>query len=66
MRSNDGTVYYQGGPLEQQYYTIETPEGAVRARFNDWIIQGVEGEIYPCKLSVFAKISSALRSSTSF
>ena len=34
---------------------VETSEGAMSARPGDWIIRGVEGEIYPCKNSVFAK-----------
>jgi hypothetical protein len=35
-----------------QYY-IETPEGTLFVADGDWIIQGVECEIYPCKPSVF-------------
>jgi len=35
-----------------QYY-IETPEGTLFVADKDWIIQGVECEIYPCKPSVF-------------
>ncbi len=30
-----------------------TLEGVHVVTFDDWIIQGVEGEIYPCKPSVF-------------
>jgi hypothetical protein len=33
---------------------INTLEGEMRANEGDWIIQGVEGEIYPCKPSIFA------------
>lgn len=32
---------------------IKTLEGTMTARSGDWIIRGVEGEIYPCKDSVF-------------
>lgn len=32
---------------------IDTPEGTVAAKSGDWIIWGVEGELYPCKNSVF-------------
>lgn len=49
----DGTVYWQGG--DTPYYTIETLEGAMRANLGDWIIRGVNGELYPCKPDVFAK-----------
>ncbi len=32
---------------------IETLEGIMTARPGDWIICGVEGELYPCKPSIF-------------
>lgn len=34
---------------------INTLEGDVFARPGDWIIQGVKGEIYPCKPDIFAE-----------
>lgn len=32
---------------------IETLEGVMTARRDDWIIKGVQGEIYPCKPDIF-------------
>jgi len=32
---------------------IDTPEGTMKAEAGDWIIQGIAGEFYPCKPSVF-------------
>lgn len=32
---------------------IKTLEGTMRAEASDWIIQGVKGEIYPCKPDIF-------------
>jgi hypothetical protein len=32
---------------------IGTLEGTMRADPGDWIIQGVKGEIYPCKPDIF-------------
>jgi hypothetical protein len=32
-----------------------TLEGVHRISWNDWIIQGVNGEIYPCKQDIFEK-----------
>ena len=32
---------------------IKTLEGTMTAKKGDWIIRGIEGEIYPCKDSVF-------------
>lgn len=34
---------------------IHTLEGDMRAALGDWIIRGVESEVYPCKDSVFRK-----------
>ena len=47
----DGSIYYQGGDVP--YYTIETLEGKMKANQGDYIIQGVKGEIYPCKPDIF-------------
>jgi len=44
----DGLV----GPGDQLWIT--TLEGALSISFDDWIIKGVIGEIYPCKPDVFA------------
>ena len=32
---------------------IETLEGTHRANPGDWIIQGIKGELYPCKHDIF-------------
>ena len=34
---------------------IPTLEGEMTAQIGDWIIQGVNGEIYPCKPDIFEK-----------
>lgn len=34
--------------------TIVTLEGTMTAQPGDWIIKGVEGEVYPCKTDIFA------------
>jgi len=34
---------------------INTLEGTMTAQLNDWIIKGVNGEIYPCKPDIFEK-----------
>jgi hypothetical protein len=33
---------------------LNTLEGEMLARGNDWIIKGVKGEFYPCKPDIFA------------
>ena len=32
---------------------IPTKEGLMHASENDWIIKGVQGELYPCKPDIF-------------
>ncbi len=34
--------------------TINTLEGRMHAAPGDWIIRGVQGELYPCKADIFA------------
>lgn len=34
---------------------IRTLEGAMNAGPDDWLIRGVEGELYPCKPGIFAE-----------
>jgi hypothetical protein len=34
---------------------IHTLEGMMRAAPGDWIIKGVQGELYPCKPDIFAQ-----------
>lgn len=41
--------------LSGQSLVIRTLEGDVTASPGDWIIQGVHGELYPCKPDIFAK-----------
>lgn len=42
---------WRGGP---DYALIHTLEGVMRAERGDWIIRGVQGELYPCKPDIFA------------
>lgn len=35
------------------YLHIGTMEGVLNIEWDDWIIQGVKGEIYPCKPDIF-------------
>lgn len=44
-----GFIAYRDGGL-----VIGTLEGEMRASVGDWIIRGVQGEVYPCKPDIFA------------
>ena len=39
--------------LAADYLLITTLEGQVRAKVSDWLIRGVQGELYPCSRDVF-------------
>jgi hypothetical protein len=43
-----GNVLLLPGAIE-----IATLEGRMRAESTDWIIRGVQGELYPCKPDIF-------------
>lgn len=49
-----GAVKFHNRRDAPGYLTIDTLEGQMRAEVGDWIIQGVAGEIYPCKPHIFA------------
>ena len=40
---------------EDKTLDIVTLEGTMTANIGDWIIRGVNGEIYPCKPDIFEK-----------
>ncbi len=44
-----------GLPAPSGSLAIKTLEGTMVAQPNDWIIKGVNGEIYPCKPDIFEK-----------
>jgi hypothetical protein len=47
-------AYEKGGvvftPTAIHIYTLE---GVMKADFDDWVIRGVKGELYPCKPDIF-------------
>lgn len=48
-------VTYAGIDPHDCYCEIRTLEGIMKGDFGDFIIQGVNGEIYPCKPDIFFK-----------
>ena len=38
---------------KNKFLYIETLEGDMKAQFGDYIIKGVQGEVYPCKPDIF-------------
>ena len=52
LQDRAGT-FYVTGPASELY--IDTLEGTHHASVGDYIIRGVNGEIYPCKPDIFQK-----------
>jgi len=52
----DCPAWAQGSVVEfGEYFEIRTREGSLKGVPGDWIMEGVEGEIYPCGAEIFAK-----------
>lgn len=50
-----GDVTFEPGAM-----LIHTLEGVMRAGVGDYVIRGVQGEIYPCKESIFRETYEAV------
>lgn len=44
----------------KDHLVIGTLEGRMRVEWGDWIIRGVQGELYPCKPEIFAATYEAV------
>lgn len=53
MGSYDSYLWGWGLPIEERSMGIPTLEGERIASMGDWIIQGIQGEFYPCKPDIF-------------
>lgn len=50
-----GIVWFESG-----YMVIDTLEGNMIANQGDWIIRGINGELYPCKPDIFERTYDAV------
>lgn len=48
-----GEVWFIGNGTERVALQIDTLEGVMTANRGDYIIRGIQGEIYPCKPDIF-------------
>lgn len=51
----NGTIYFKDIDNKPQVMIIKTLEGDMTASVGDYIIKGVNGELYPCKPDIFEK-----------
>lgn len=56
----DGTMYYRELDGQTSELFIKTLEGVHHANVGDYIIQGVNGELYQCKPDIFEKTYEAV------
>ena len=58
LRTNSFAYSMNPDDEHPESWTICTLEGLITAKPNDWIIQGVQGEFYPCKPDIFEQTYS--------
>jgi hypothetical protein len=56
---NPGSIWWVGGEKAR----VGTSEGAIDASPGDWIIRGIQGELYPCKPDIFEATYEPCRAS---
>ncbi|MGI9306841.1 MAG: hypothetical protein ACR2P5_05995 [Gammaproteobacteria bacterium] len=49
----EGSLFSDAADPARQRLCIGTLEGVHRVAWDDWIIRGVKGELYPCKPDIF-------------
>lgn len=50
---SEGAIWIDPDDPNRENLLCGTLEGVHRIDWDDWIIQGVQGEIYPCKPDIF-------------
>lgn len=58
VSTNEITIHncdYSRYGIDEAYCLINTLEGVMKGDGGDYIIRGIDGEIYPCKPDIFAK-----------
>ncbi len=58
-RGDEGALWLAPSMDERQLF-IGTKEGSHQVTWGDWIIQGVKGELYPCKPDIFQATYDAM------
>jgi hypothetical protein len=46
--------------MHDEWLEIETLEGTMTARFGDYVIKGIQGELYPCREDIFESTYEAV------
>ena len=54
LKNAQNVYVFQKRGSDWAHVAIKTLEGTMEAEPGDWIIRGVQGELYPCKPDIFA------------
>lgn len=57
---SDGVVKHEFRSEDYWYFTVSTLEGLMTGGPDDWLLRGVEGELYPCADRIFRKTYEAV------
>ena len=55
------TTVYEARPIRiravkmQDPFTVNTMEGTMTGKAGDYLVEGIEGELYPCDASIFER-----------
>ena len=49
----EGALFIDADDTARERLVIGTLEGVHRVEWDDWIIKGIKGELYPCKPDIF-------------
>lgn len=60
INQNGGKATLEGDPSGDFGIEIETLEGTMYVGYGDYVIQGIEGEFYPCKPAIFERTYEAV------
>lgn len=51
--AGEGALFIDADDPKRERLVVGTKEGVHRISWDDWIIQGIQGELYPCKPDIF-------------
>ena len=57
---SEGALWIDNDDPKREKLVCGTLEGVHRIAWDDWLIQGVKGEIYPCKPDIFEMTYEAI------
>lgn len=63
---SNGDLYMWNMSDDKVYWLVRTLEGAMMIGDKDWLIRGVNGELYPCKDDIFRKTYDIVSSRLTF